>query len=107
KQIQDDLYEDCVAQKWFLRRPDRTRGLWLGLGVVVAVVGIGIVAAVAANSHASFAVLPLVLAGLLILIAHNRMPARTATGTQTLEEILGFRRFVTTAETERMQFAEE
>ena len=31
KQIQDDLYDDSVTQRWFVRRPDRTRAVgWLG-----------------------------------------------------------------------------
>src|SRR5207302_5182040 len=90
-----------------MRRPDRTRTAWFAIGLVTLLLGAGVVAAVAAGSHAGFAVLPIPLVGLLILAAHNRMPARTAAGTQTLEQVLGFRRFITTAETERMQFAEE
>jgi uncharacterized membrane protein YgcG len=107
KAIQNLLYDDCVSQKWFLRRPDRTRALWFALGIATLIGGIGLVAAVAAFSHAAFAVLPLVIVGLVIVIAHNRMPARTPTGTKTLRDVVGFRRFMTTAQTERMQFAEE
>ncbi len=107
KRIQDDLYEDCVAQRWFLRRPDRTRALWLVLGTVAAVLGIGVVVLAAATTHAAFAVLPLAFVGIVILVVHNRMPTRTATGTQALERVLGFRRYISTAETERMKFAEE
>lgn len=107
KQIQDDLYEDSVTQKWFVRRPDRTRALWLVVGVLAAVVGIGAVVLVGAKTHAGFAVLPLAFVGILILLVHNKMPARTGTGTEALSHVLGFRRFITTAETERMQFAEE
>ena len=106
-EVQDDLYKDCVSKRWFLRRPDLTRGLWLGLGIAVFIVGAGVVGVVAAFSHAGLAVLPLVLAGVLVIAVHNRMPARTGAGTATLGQVLGFRRFITTAETERMQFAEE
>ena len=107
KQIQDDLYDDSVTRKWFVRRPDRTRALWFGLGLVLTLAGVGVVVLLAAATHAALVAVPLVLAGLVVLAAHRRMPARTGTGTQTLAEVLGFRRFMTTAQTERMQFAEE
>jgi uncharacterized membrane protein len=107
KKIQKQLYQDAVKKKWFLRSPDTTRAMWFGIGIAVFVLGVLVVAAVAATSHAGFAVLPLVLAGMLLIAGHNRMPARTANGARTLSDVLGFRRFITTAETERMQFAEE
>jgi uncharacterized membrane protein len=107
KKIQDDLYDDSVTQRWFVRRPDRTRALWLGLGLLFTIVGIGAVVLLAAFSHAALVAIPFVIAGLVVLVAHKRMPARTGTGTQTLQQVLGFRRFMTTAQTERMQFAEE
>jgi hypothetical protein len=107
RKIQDDLYRDCVARKWFVRRPDVTRGMWFGIGFGLFLVGGATVGLVAAFSHAGLAVLPLALAGLIVMAAHRRMPARTGTGTSTLAQVLGFRRFLTTAQTERLQFAEE
>ena len=107
KRIQDDLYDDSVTQRWFVRRPDRTRALWLGLGLLFTIAGIGAVALLAAFTHAGLVAIPFVIAGLVVLVAHKRMPARTGTGTHTLQQVLGFRRFMTTAQTERMEFAEE
>ena len=107
KKIQDDLYDDSVTQRWFVRRPDRTRALWLGLGLLFTIAGIGAVVLLAAFTHAGLVAIPFVVAGLVVLVAHRRMPARTGTGTQTLQQVLGFRRFMTTAQTERMEFAEE
>jgi uncharacterized protein (TIGR04222 family) len=107
KKIENDLYVDCVQQGWFAHRPDTTRGAWFAIGIVASLVGLGVLALVAAFSHAGLVAVPLAISGLVILAAHNRMPARTGKGTAELQRVLGFKRFITTAETERMQFAEE
>jgi uncharacterized membrane protein len=107
KKVEDMLYNDCVRKGWFRRRPDRTRAMWLGLGVLAFLLGIGITVVVAAFTHAGLVPVPLILAGFVVLVAHRRMPARTAQGTAALRDVAGFREFIRTAETERMQFAEE
>ncbi|MBA3655669.1 MAG: DUF2207 domain-containing protein, partial [Actinobacteria bacterium] len=107
KQIQDSLYDDCVKRGWFRQRPDRTRAAWLGIGIAATVLGVGAVVLAAAYTHFALALLPLAIVGIVVLAVHNRMPARTGAGAKTLEHILGFRRFMTTAQTQRMQFAEE
>jgi uncharacterized membrane protein len=107
KKIQDHLYVDCVRQGWFRRRPDRVRATWLAIGIFATLLGIGAVVLFAAFTHAAVAVVPLAVIGLIVLIAHRRMPARTAGGAKALRDVLGFRRFMTTAQTERMEFAEE
>lgn len=107
KKIQDDLYRDTVKHKWFVRRPDHARAMWFGIGLAATLVSIGVVVLLAAFTHAALVGLPLVLAGLVLLVAHRKMPARTASGAQALQKVLGFRRFMATAQTERMQFAEE
>ena len=51
--------------------------------------------------------LPLVLAALLLLVLHKRIPRRTAKGTSALRRTLGFKQFIETAETRRSEFAEK
>src|SRR5690606_29613363 len=39
KKIQSDMYDEVVTRHWFRSSPQLQRGLWQGLGVVLAVVG--------------------------------------------------------------------
>lgn len=105
-EVQDGLYEDVVQQGWFAERPDRRRNAYLGMAIFALV--LSVVTVVAAAIFTTFAIVPvpLVLASLLLLVLHTRMPRRTAKGTAALRRTLGFRQFIETAETRRAEFAE-
>lgn len=107
KEVQTLLYEDCMQGKWFTRRPDSVRNAYLAGGIVLIVAGIGLTVLLAARTHAALVGIPVVLIGLVMVATHRWMPARTAKGTQGLARIRGFRRFIETAQAERLQFAEE
>ena len=49
---------------------------------------------------------PVALVGLLLLATSRTMPRRTARGSELLRRVLGFRRYLTTAETDRQRFNE-
>jgi uncharacterized membrane protein YgcG len=104
--VQDELYDDVVAQGWFLSRPDHARVKWAALGLVVAGVGAGLVVLAAKWTRLGLLPVPLVLGGLLLAAASRWMPRRTAKGTGALRRINGFRRFIEESEAERAQFAE-
>jgi len=105
--IEGELYDDSVAHGWFATRPDRVRSKWLILGIVLAVVGAAAVAATAAFTSYGLVPVPIFLAGLVLAAGHRWMPARTAKGSAALSQVLGFRRYIVTAEADRMQFAEQ
>jgi uncharacterized membrane protein len=105
--IEGKLYDDAVGQGWFARRPDKVRSQWLVLGIFLTVLGIAAVVAAAAWTHLGLIPIPIVLVGLVLAVGHRWMPARTAKGSATLSQVLGFRRYIETAEVDRMQFAEE
>lgn len=105
-EVQDALYDDAVANGWFLARPDRIRTRWTALGVVVLAAGIGLTVLLAARTHAGLLGLPLVVAGAALLALRNKMPRRTAKGTGTLRRAFGFRRFIEESEKDRARFAE-
>ena len=107
KKVQELLYKDCVTQKWFGRRPDQVRNTYVGIGVLVLFVGAGVTVLLAAKTHLGLLGIPVVLTGILVLATHSRMPARTAKGAATLARIRGFRRFIETAQADRLRFAEE
>lgn len=107
RKVEREIYADAVARGWFNRNPKSTRSKWLGIGIGVGIVGVGVTILLAIFTRFAVAGLPLFLAGDALLVAHRWMPHRTAKGSRLLDETLGFREFVRTAEAGRMEFAEE
>jgi uncharacterized membrane protein len=105
--IEGELYDDSVAHGWFAKRPDRVRSKWLVIGIVLSVVGAVAVGLAAGFTHAGLVPVPILLTGLVLTAGHRWMPARTAKGSAALSQVLGFRRYIETAEADRMQFAEQ
>jgi hypothetical protein len=105
--IEGKLYDDAVGQGWFARRPDKVRSQWLVLGILLTLLGVGAVVAAAVWTHLGLIPIPIVIVGLVLAIGHRWMPARTAKGSAALSQVLGFRRYIETAEADRIQFAEE
>ncbi len=106
QQVQDALYVDVKRQGWFAARPDHVRSHWQGVGVAVLVAGVALVALTAWKTSLGLVPIPLVVAGVLLIVGARWMPRRTAKGTGTLRRVLGFRRFIDESEAERAQFAE-
>ena len=106
KATQALLYRDAKDQGWFPRRPDHVRGIWLAIGLVVTALGVGAFVLAMLFTTWGAAVLPLIVFGLVLTIAHRWMPHRTAKGSRTLDKALGFRQFIVTAEEGRADYAE-
>lgn len=104
--VKELLYVDAVARGWFLTRPDRVRRLWAAIGVAIGVVG-GVITFVLAQ-FTSFALvgLPIVAAGLAVLVGAKWMPRRTPKGTGVLRRTKGFEDFIQNSEKHRAAFAE-
>ena len=107
KAVQGQVYDDAKARGWFPRRPDRVRTLWLVLGIAVELVSLGIFVVALLFSTVALAAVPLVVLGWALLIAHRWMPHRTPAGSKMLDQALGFREYITTAEAGRAEFAEQ
>ncbi|HEU0133111.1 MAG TPA: DUF2207 domain-containing protein [Mycobacteriales bacterium] len=105
--ITEALYDDVVAHGWFTRRPDKERGRWYGIGVVVVVAGGLLTFLLAQRTHLALVGVPVVLTGLLLLAVHRRMPFRTARGTAARTRALGFKRYLATAEANQLRFEEQ
>lgn len=106
-EVQQLVYSDGVARGWFPRSPKSTRTVWLLVGVgalaITCVVGFLLMR----FSEVGVAAVPLVLAALVLVVAHGWMPHRTPKGSRLLNDTLGFAEFIRTAEADRMAFAEE
>jgi uncharacterized membrane protein YgcG len=104
--VKNELYDDAVAQGWFLRRPDRVRGFWTAIGVVALIISVAATAVLAWRTHAGLLGVAAVLGSVTLLVAARWMPSRTAKGTATLIRAMGFRRFMVESDPEREHFAE-
>jgi uncharacterized protein (TIGR04222 family) len=105
--VKDALYKDVADRKWFVGRPDKVRQLWTAIGSVALVAGIAAVVALALFTHEGLLGVPLVIAGLLLLVGGRRMPRRTAKGTAITRRVAGFRRVIETAEEHTARWAEQ
>ncbi len=103
----NELYKDSVREGWFTRDPESSRHWWSGAGVAVAIAGGAIAYFLGSRFGAALVGLPIVLAGLLLVISSRWMPKRTAKGSEELRRVLGFRLYVDTAETRRQEFNEK
>ena len=105
--VKDKLYDDAMKRKWFTARPGKARVVWLlaGLAFILA----GAVLSLASGILLSRALIftPAMLAGVLWIPVSRAMARRTATGSEALRRVLGFRLYVATAETRMQEFNEQ
>ncbi|HEU4528854.1 MAG TPA: DUF2207 domain-containing protein [Actinomycetota bacterium] len=107
KEVEESLYADALRRKWFLRRPDRVRAAWVGVGLAALVVAGGLAFVLVRWTHAALLSIPLVVGAIALLAVARWMPRRTARGTALARRIAGFRRVIETAETHMSRWAEE
>ena len=106
-QVEQELYTDAVKRGWFQKRPDKVRGVWHGIGVLLIVLGCLLTFALARWTHAGLVGVAALIAGIVVLIGASRMPSRTAKGTAIARRVAGFRTVIETAETHMAQWAEQ
>src|SRR6266851_3869047 len=103
--IRDCIFTSLVAHGYYLHRPDKVRGAYLGGAVVLGVVSV-FLAGGAANVL-GMAPLPFIVAGIasaaIVFGFGWFMPARTDAGTRALEGVLGFEDFLAHVEEDRFE----
>ena len=107
QKVKDALYNDMVARKWFLRRPDRVRQTWVVVGSLALSGGIALTIVLAYFTKLGLLGLPFAIGGLALLIGANWMPARTAKGTAMTRRVNGFRIVIEKAEQYMSRWAEQ
>jgi uncharacterized membrane protein YgcG len=106
EKVKDALYDQMVKKnKLFPRSPTTSRTIYMIAGIVVMVFGVG-AGFLLAPVGWSLLGIPIILVGIVVLAMSPAMPNRTAKGRGLYQRVLGFRRFMVTAETERQRFAE-
>ena len=103
--IRDAIYDTLVSSGFYLQRPDKVKGKWIGLGVLTAFVGAGF--GVLATKMMWVTISPIaliaaaVLSTLILFVFAQIMPARTVAGARAREATLGFKEFLSRVETDR------
>jgi uncharacterized membrane protein YgcG len=107
-EVKSDLYQEAVrGLKLFPANPDTIRNAYRVAGVLIAIAG-GVAAyALGKWWGAGLIGLPIVAGGILLFFLAPLMPRRTAQGQLLYRRCLGFRLYMTKAETERQAFAEK
>jgi hypothetical protein len=105
--VEDALYRDAVARKWFVGRPDKVRQKWRLRGRILLVAGIGLTWLLARRTHLGLLGVPVIVAGLILAVEAHLMPRRTPVGTGLVRRVFGFRTYIETAEKDQSRFAEK
>ncbi len=92
--IKTRMYEQVVAQGWFLKSPEKVRQNWLIVGFLLIVVGI--VGAVALTNVVL--AVGAALSGIIMIAFSNAMPAMTASGAKRWAEVKGLEEYIRRAE---------
>ncbi len=102
KELIDEVTGDLNL---FPRSPEQTRRIYRLAGGIIAGVGAGLTFLLG-SIGAGIIGIPVVVAGVALLIFAPSMPRRTAEGRELYRRSLGFRNYIEKAETERQKFAE-
>ncbi|MBI2765964.1 MAG: DUF2207 domain-containing protein [Chloroflexi bacterium] len=105
--VKKSLYVDAVGRKWFSKSPESQRGLALLSATLVIFVGVGATVLTAIVFGRALIGVPVILAGIVLLPLSRAMARRTATGSEALRRVLGFRLYIATAETRPQEFNEQ
>lgn len=101
------IYEDAMKRKWFRMKPESARAIWFV--TALALLAFGAAFALLAGYYWGRALifLPVLPAALVLMVLSRSMASRTAAGSEALRRVLGFRLYITTAETRRQEFNEQ
>ena len=106
-EAQDLLYVDGQARNYFPQRPDKVRAFWRVRGALGLGIGLALVVGLGMAFGGGLIALPVALGGLVMLGLAGSLPSRTARGREMLRRTLGFRQYLTAAETERQRYNEQ
>jgi uncharacterized membrane protein YgcG len=95
-ELSTEIFNQLTKNNYFTHNPDSVRTYYIIAGVIVIVFGF--------IALSSLFGIGLLVAGVLVLLFSQIMPARTAKGVQAREHILGFKRYLTVAEKDRLDF---
>lgn len=101
KLVRSQLGQDALQRGWFTEQPDKVQQRWVTLGRAVTIVGAALTGLAAWLTHYGLVAIPIMLAGLALLLGARRMPRRTPVGAELLRRVNGFRAYLQTAGVDR------
>lgn len=108
-QVKKQLYADIMKKKLFIKNPESTRHVYIGIGF-----GVLILAGVCIWAGAQLILTPLltfgfgtIISGVLLMITADKMPRRSAVGRELYQRAKGYQLFIGGAEKYRQQFLEK
>ena len=107
EKVKSALYDDAMGRKWFDEKPEKTRGLWLTASIGVLLVAPAMCFFCGYFFGRALIFAPIAVAAVALLILSRAMARRTAVGSEALRRVLGFRLYISTAETRRQEFNEQ
>jgi uncharacterized membrane protein YgcG len=106
--VKEALYAQAVrADEFFASSPETVRTVHYVVAAVVMALGAGAIVLLGNLGIGAIIGVPIVLAALLMLAFAGAMPRRTGKGREYYRRALGFREYMTIAETDRQKFYEE
>ena len=104
---ESEVYSDAMSRKLFRFRPDYVRGIAVLVAIVVMLAGAGLAVGLGVLFGWGLVGVAVILAGVVLIVAHRALSTRTASGRDLMQHVLGFRLYMNTAEKYRQQFAEK
>lgn len=104
KMITEFIYREATEQGFFIARPDTVRTWYVVAGVVFFVVGVGVAVLFGDNHLWVVSGIAIAISGIPVALFGNFMPAKTKEGVRMREHLLGFKRYLTIAEKDRIAF---
>jgi hypothetical protein len=80
REVQESLQTDAEERGWFAKRSGLLRFGFGCLGVIVVIVGVAIAVGLAIWTHAALVAIPVIIAGIVLLVGTRYVPRRTAKG---------------------------
>lgn len=99
--IRSAVYNSLLTKKYFARDPNTDRSTFVTFGALIVVAGL--FAVILGGNDMRASAVGFLLSGIVVALASNTMPARTAAGVQALNQCLAFQRFVRKAEKKRIE----
>jgi uncharacterized membrane protein YgcG len=107
RQAEGQIVSDAMSRRLFTSSPTQARAAWGCLGIGIVLVGFAATVGLGIAFGWGLVGLAVVITGIALTASFPFMPPRTAAGRELLQQTLGFRLYMTTAEKYRQQFAEK
>lgn len=98
--LKKELYKDLVEKKFFPTSPQKVRTFYIVIAFILVFLGMIVFPFFSGGLN----ILYLILSGIIIFWLGNYMPYKTKEGTRALQDIKGYKMYLSVAEKDRIKF---